>query len=506
MSTEPLPVIVVGAGPTGVAAATLLARHGVPTLVLDRWEGVFPQPRAVHLDDEVHRVLARMGAADGFAAISRPARGLRLVDRHLRVLAEINRSGPSPTSGHPRASMFDQPELEALLRANLADHPQVTLRGGVEVTGVAHETPGVAAVHLTDTATGARETLRARYVLGCDGANSTVRASVGADWEDLRFEQRWLVVDVDTDADLGQWDGVQQVCDHRRAATYMRVGGTRHRWEFQLRDGETAGAYGSLDALRPLLAPWTDRAPGAELRLVRVAEYTFRAKIADSWRAGHVFLLGDAAHLTPPFVGQGMGAGLRDAANLSWKLAGVLSGQLAGSVLDSYQAERKPHARAMIGLATLVGALMTRGGAAGGVLRRVAAPRLTLVPGLRAPLVDSATPALASAEWAERSRGNALAGRLAPNTPLPGGDLDTVVGTRWALVATEAPSPSTRRDLERRGVAVVTAEPGGALARWLSGAGARAALVRPDRTVLLSHRDVPAVCGTATRLLAPTQR
>ena len=124
---------------------------------------------------------------------------------------------------------------------------------------------------------------------------------------DLRFEQRWLVVDVATDADLGEWEGVHQVCDPNRAATYMRVGRHRYRWEFQLRGDETADDYRDIDALHPLLRPWTKDIPVEALEVVRTAEYTFRARIADRWRDRRVFLLGDAAHLTPPFVGQGLG-------------------------------------------------------------------------------------------------------------------------------------------------------------------------------------------------------
>ena len=161
--------------------------------------------------------------------------------------------------------------------------------------------------------------------------------------QDLKFEQRWLVVDVATDAELDQWEGVHQVCDPVRAGTYMRIGESRYRWEFRLLPGETAEDYSSLASLRPLIAPWTARASEDQLELIRVTEYTFRAQIADTMAADNVFLLGDAAHLTPPFIGQGMGAGLRDAMNLSWKLAGVLQGDLPETVLDTYEQERKPH-------------------------------------------------------------------------------------------------------------------------------------------------------------------
>jgi 3-(3-hydroxy-phenyl)propionate hydroxylase len=364
--TTHVPVAVIGAGPTGMAVATLLAQHGVETLVLDRWPDVYPQPRAVHLDDEVYRILDRLGVADGFAAISRPALGLQLVDEQHRVLARFRRE--DRRHGFPRANMFDQPELERLLRDNLTRYPQIRLRGGVEVIDLALGRP--ARLTLADG-----EVITCDYVLGCDGANSMVRNRIGAVMRDLKFDQRWLVVDIATRADLQQWGGVHQVCSAHRAATYMRIGDTRYRWEFQLLAGETASDYADLAALRPLIAPWVP--PGTELDLVRVTEYTFRAQLADHWRRDNVFLLGDAAHLTPPFIGQGMGAGLRDAMNLAGKLAGVINGELNVAVLTTYERERKPHARTMIRLALTVGRAMTAGGRTGDLARRALATVLT---------------------------------------------------------------------------------------------------------------------------------
>ncbi len=365
--TTHVPVAVIGAGPTGMTAATLLAQHGVETLMLDRWPDVYPQPRAVHLDDEVYQILDRLGIAEKFAAISRPALGLQLVDEHHRVLARFRRGGSR--RGFPRANMFDQPELERLLRDNLSRYPQIRLRGGVEVVDVTPGTP--AHIVLADG-----EVISADYVLGCDGANSLVRQRIGAVMQDLKFDQRWLVVDIATTADLRQWDGVHQVCSAHRAATYMRIGETRYRWEFQLLSRESAADYASLHAVRPFIAPWVPE--GTELELVRVAEYTFRAQLADRWRRGNLFLLGDAAHLTPPFIGQGMGAGLRDAMNLAGKLAGVINGERDAAVLDTYERERQPHARMMIRLALAVGRAMTGGGRTGDLARRAVATVLTV--------------------------------------------------------------------------------------------------------------------------------
>ena len=350
MTDDSPPVVIVGAGPTGVTAATLLAQYGIGCLVLDRWAGVYPQPRAVHMDDEIFRIVARLGIADEFAAISRPALGLRLLDHTMRVLSEFHRDTTCSVHGFPQANMFDQPEFEALLRTNLKRYPCVEFRGDVEVTEVAEHGQGRVRVTFDDRADGSKHVVEANYVLGCDGANSVVRSCMGTTMQDLKFDQRWLVVDIATTADLDQWDGVHQVCDPVRAATYMRIGHTRYRWEFRLLPGETEDDFADLDALRPLIAPWVGpRSATTDLELIRVAEYTFRAKFADRWRRGNIFLLGDAAHLTPPFIGQGMGAGLRDAMNLAWKLAGVLdrqpAAQRAGDIRAGAKATRPLHDR-----------------------------------------------------------------------------------------------------------------------------------------------------------------
>jgi 3-(3-hydroxy-phenyl)propionate hydroxylase len=489
-------VVIVGAGPTGLTAATLLGRYGVECLVLDRWESVYPQPRAVHLDDEVCRLLARLGLREEFAAISRPSQGLRLVDGEHRVLAEFRRGTGPGRHGYPEANMFDQPELEAILRAGLKRHPGVTIRGGAEVTGVMQDGTGLARVAVTDRATGERETIPARYVLGCDGANSLVRACIGATLRDLKFAQRWLVVDVATGADLGQWDGVHQVCDPVRAATYMRIGPTRYRWEFRLAAGESAGDYRDPARLRPLIAPWTPGIPAGDLKVVRVAEYTFRAQIADRWRDRRVFLLGDAAHLTPPFIGQGMGAGLRDADNLTWKLAAVLAGTLPETVLDTYQAEREPHARTLIRLARLVGAAMTEGGELGNVLRGVLAPRLHLLPRVASLVLSGETPALHRSGLVIRARlRRGLAGRLCPNALLEDGRrLDDVVAGRFALVTSACLTAGLTALVTRRGGALVTAAPGSAVHGWLGHGRAVGAVVRPDGTVLRAGRDLTELC------------
>jgi 3-(3-hydroxy-phenyl)propionate hydroxylase len=409
----------------------------------------------------------------------------------MRVLAEFRRGTQAGPHGFPAANMFDQPELEGILRANLKRFERIELVAGVEVTALEQDDRGVD-VSFRQTETGAPSRIRARYVLGCDGANSVTRSAIGSSMRDLNFAQRWLVVDIATDADLGHWEGVHQVCNPRGAATFMRIGRSRYRWEFQLRHSQSAQDYQRLGELRPLIDPWTRHVPDERLELIRVAEYTFRAQIADRWRDRRIFLLGDAAHLTPPFIGQGMGAGLRDAMNLSWKLAAVLDGSLPGDILETYETEREPHARAMIRTAKLVGTAMTRGGRPGNALRALIAPRLNHVPGISGLILSGKTPALRRSALVVKPRlGRTPAGSLCPGALL----VDTPDG-RFTLVTSLPPSSSHYAAASRRGIAVCTAGPGTPLGRWLRSGHARAALVRPDGAVMCTGRDIDVVIKT----------
>ncbi|MHA7288687.1 bifunctional 3-(3-hydroxy-phenyl)propionate/3-hydroxycinnamic acid hydroxylase MhpA [Arthrobacter sp. MDT3-24] len=492
-----VPVVVVGAGPSGLAVATLLGQYGVECLILDRWEGVFPLPRAVHLDDEVYRILNRLGVATQFAGLSRPARGLRLLTPGHRLIAEFQRSADGGAHGYPQANMFDQPELEQLMRNNLRIMPTVTLRGNVDVLGVTQD-DAAARVEFTDRVTGARESVRTSYVLGCDGANSVVRGAIGAEMEDLGFEQRWLVIDIDTSAPLNQWEGVHQLCDSRRAGTYMRVGEVRYRWEFRLLPGETAADFATMDTLHTLIRPWTGDVPVDDLRVIRVADYTFRAQVANKWRDRRVLLLGDAAHLSPPFIGQGMGAGLRDAMNLAWKLAGVLAGDLPATVLASYQTERKRHAKRTITFAKLVGLTMTAGGRVGNALRSVLARRPHRVAGLPARS-GTAIPPCYGTRLPALTRTSAV-GRPCPNAPTsrtPDADrFDDIAGNGFALVALTI-TPEERKRILHKGAAPAVPGPGSELHQWLVRHRVAAAVVRPDRTVMFTSDSVS---GSLTRL------
>jgi len=313
-------------------------------------------------------------------------------------------------------------------------------------------------------------------VLGCDGAGSTVRELLGVGMRDLGRPDRWLVVDARWRAAPPVWPGVHQVSDPARAATFMPITGDRYRWEFRLHPGETAS---SVD-LPGLLARWN----AADVEVERAAAYEYRAALADRWRVGRVLLAGDAAHLTPPFIGQGLGLGLRDVHQLAWKLDSVLAGRSDAGLLDTYGAEREPHARALIGVALRLGRLMTGGGRAADAVRRVVLAGYRRVPVAAALARGSRTPALRRGPLIGRSR---RAGALVPQPEVEVGGrrcrLDDVLGPDWALLTAGGPELSSPVGDPVR-VVRVGSGPGevrsSELAAWLGGSSV---LVRPDRIV-----------------------
>lgn len=501
-----VPALIVGAGPVGVSAAILLAQRGVSSLVVDRYADAYPLPRAVHLDDEIYRVLADLGVAEQFARITMPTLGLRLIDARQRTIAEFTRSEPIGQFGFPPANMFDQPDLERILRERLAELDEATLLGGTELVDFdADSASGPVRVRLRELATGEEYVVTAGAVLGCDGANSTVRTLIGSTMEDLGFEERWFVADVRCEQPLPIWHGVHQLCDPARAGTLMQIGPARYRWEFRLKDGETADDLLDGGTFATLVQPWLGPVRFEDLELVRHAEYTFKARIADTWRAGRVFLLGDAAHLTPPFIGQGLCAGLRDAANLSWKLAAVLTGRADEALLDSYEPERVPHARSLVKKAVKVGWVMTGGQDAAAGVRRVAFAVAAKIPGASDKVLDTTPPRFPDTGAIRRlSRRDKLTGSQIPQPVVRVGGsrvrLDEVTGVDHAVLVVGAPDPALTAAARACGVTLlrvlsggevaptgteypVVVDEDGTLLRWFARGRAGAVLVRPDHAV-----------------------
>ena len=466
------PVIVVGAGPAGCTAALLLADYGIPVTLLERYTQPHPLPRAVHLDDEVARTLGRIGVSEGFLARSRPGSGLRLLDAGHRVMAEFSRDHQASQHGFPQANMFHQPDLEELMLARIEQHPLIDFRRGAEVIGLDDDdVPGpltAAPVRVHARIGGDLQTVTGRVVLGCDGANSTIRELAGITMEDLGFTERWLVIDIQVEDGLNTWDGVEQICDPARAATFMHVTGDRYRWEFRLLDGEDEAGLITPQALGRLLRPWTGRDDLAGLQIIRSASYTFRARLASRFQTGRVFLLGDAAHLTPPFIGQGLAAGLRDADNLAWKLAYVLTGQAGEDLLASYDTERRPHAEALVKKAVRVGWAMTGGQDRAAAVRRIALAAAVRSERICQAMGSTATPRLKAGALQRPPRRLILSGipaalrigGLIPNPLVSAGDgppvrLDAILAGRTAVLTARRPDAGLVDFCRRHGLVLV---------------------------------------------------
>lgn len=349
-------VVVVGYGPVGAFTALLLAKAGLRVGILERSRKPVILPRAVGLDGESVRAFQRIGLGNEVAAILQPAREKDEVcfTNSRREPLFSMQMPPRGHNGWRDVAFFDQPELEALLREFVAATDGIEVFLGKEVVGL-DQGPGSAVVHTTDPDSGDDLDVRASFVIGCDGASSFVRGAVGIEWTSLGYDQDWLVVDViqNEKADLPL--ATMQVCDPARLTTYVCVKDPNRRWEFQLLESESADDVLRPEKIAELLRPW---APPEHYTLRRKAVYQFHAATAESWREGRVLLAGDAAHQTPPFLGQGLNAGFRDAVNLGWKIPLVLSGLCDDSLLDTYAEERDAHARDLVDWAVAIGKLM----------------------------------------------------------------------------------------------------------------------------------------------------
>lgn len=452
-------VLIVGGGPTGVTLALLLAKAGVPAIVAEKEAEVYPLPRAAHLDHEAMRILQAAGVADAVARTSRTTGRYDFLTVKGEVLLRFEGSDRFGPGGWPGANMIHQPSVEAALRAELAKLAPGTLRTGWELTEFGDDGAGVTAQLATPQG---GQTVRARYLVGADGARSPVREACGIAFDDLGFEEPWLVVDTIVLDQSRLPSANLQICDPARPTTCVLMGQGRHRWEFMLMPGECAEDLSSDARVAQLLEPWDVK--GA-VTLERRAVYTFKARIAAEWRKGRVLLAGDAAHQTPPFAGQGMCSGLRDAMNLAWKLAAVIGGA-PDNLLDTYQTERGPNLRATIDMAVMMGRTVCITDPAAAAARDEA--MLAARAAGQSPDGALAYPPIAAGAILA---GTPEAGSYFPQPVVDGQRLDDLLGAGpWLL---------TRSDSGRADLAPFAA----VLDDWFAATGAEAVLVRPDRFV-----------------------
>jgi 3-(3-hydroxy-phenyl)propionate hydroxylase len=464
-------VLVVGLGPVGSVLTGLLAQRGVRVIAIDRDTEAYPLPRAVHFDHEIMRIFQQLGVADRILPHARDLPDYEFRAADGRVLLSLRPPRETP-SGWGGGYMFHQPSLEGVLRERLAALPNAEIRLGQQFECVAQDADGV-----TASLAGA-PAIRARYLVGCDGASSPVREAIGGGLFDYQFDEPWLVVDVKVGAGACVPEVNIQLCDPARPTTCVLSGPGRHRWEFMLLPGETPEAMLDDAIVLGLIGPW-DCGP---VEIERKAVYRFHGLVANRWRAGRVMIAGDAAHQTPPFAGQGMCAGIRDAANLAWKLDAVLRGAASEALLDTYQAEREPHVRAAIELAIGMGRVvctLDRGAAA----QRDAAMLAAQAAG--APALPPITPSPFAAGCV--LAGSAGAGELFPQPTDGEGSarlrMDDRLGDEaWLFV--RAGASGTTAGVRLLGPEAEELKPfRSALLDWLDRRQVEAVLVRPDRYV-----------------------
>lgn len=371
-------VLIVGSGPVGAALANLCGRLGVRTLLIDKLPEIQMHPRAIALDNEALRILQLAGLDDAsFDRVVIPE--VRLHSPIFGQFARMNTS--SILDGHPMLITFYQPDLEQALHNALVRYPSVQVIRPLEWIETKEEGDGcTVTLRLPD---GSTRQVRTQFVVGADGASSPIRHALDIGFVGSTYQEDWLIVDaLNVAKDI---DHIEFLCDPRRPVPHMPAPGGRQRWEFMLHPNETREEMLGEEKIKKLLEPWADF---NQVTVERAAVYRFHARTVTQFRAGRTLLIGDAAHVTPPFIGQGLVAGLRDAANLAWKLAWVVQRRADARILDSYHTERQPHARAMIRLAQWMGKLiMPRNGLAAFVAHGIAR-LMTLTPGLRGLIVD----------------------------------------------------------------------------------------------------------------------
>jgi 3-(3-hydroxy-phenyl)propionate hydroxylase len=463
-------VLVVGAGPTGSATALFLAQRGVRVILADREADYYRLPRAAHIDHETVRIFQALGLAGRVMASSRQVSRYDFLTADRRVLMRFDGLDAIASGGWPAGNMIHQPSIEAALREAIGESASIDLRTQWKLTRLAQGVSGAKAEFATPDGPA---TLSARYIVGADGARSTVRTAAGIALDDLEFDEPWLVIDAIVHDASRLPDINLQICDPERPTTCVAMGSGRHRWEFMLKPGETPEGIADDSVVAGLLAPWN--VEGA-ISVERKAVYRFNARVARQWRAGAVLLAGDAAHQMPPFAGQGMCSGMRDAANLGWKLAAIIADGASDALLDSYQPEREPNVRGIIGLAMMMGRTVCM------IDHAAAAARDAQMLAAFDPDHRSEAPSYPPIAGCTLD-GSPAAGEYFPQPVSPLGRLDDLLGTGAWLIGWRGTVDATRAlqtvSLDDERLAPHRAY----LESWLDRHGAQAVLVRPDRYI-----------------------
>lgn len=490
-------VVQIGYGPVSEILALALARQGRQVAVFERWRERYALPRAVCIDHELYRVLSALGMAEQLPAVSHAGPDYRWFNAEWKELLSIDWKSES-ISGGPEVNFVHQPTLETMFEDQVQACPNVHLHLGFEAIAVS-QTADYAELRVREVDSGEERTVRAKYLVGADGANSLVRQAIGSTQEDRGFEADWLVIDVLPHAGVvldippaAQW------CNPARPTTIVPAGVKDgryfRRWEFMRLPHETRAQLEHEHVAWELLAPWVTP---AQATIVRHKVYTFRSLLADTWRKGRLLIAGDAAHVMPPFMGQGMCAGLRDDWNLAWKLDLVLNGQADDRLLDSYQPERRPHVSDVIDLSMYLGKIICIPDAAKAAERDAA-----FLGGTAAP--PPPFPSLTDGILRRGADGavQAPAGLLSPHGTVRAGQrqgrFDEVVGLGFVLVSRNAAVEAAlgepqRALLDALGVRRVTVTAPGAPAAdgalvdldakfipYMAQLGITSMLVRPD--------------------------
>ena len=419
-------VLVVGLGPVGAVFSSLCAKNGITVIAVERDIEVYKNPRAVQIDFEVLRQLNFLGVADDVLEASTTSDGYEFINRDREILmARYPPKVPSPTN-YPFANLFHQPTLEHALRRELARLEEVTVYLGTTLTEISQDESGILAK--VESPEGTRK-IQAQYAIACDGASSSVRKSLGIGMRDLGFDEPWVVVDVLLPEGMRQLQTVGvQLCDPARPTTSVLSGPGRHRWEFMLKPGEDYEAVTNAELLKSWIADWTDP---DQIEIERSAVYEFHGLLAEKWRDRRILLIGDAAHQMPPFFGQGLCSGVRDASNLAWKLHAVMSGRADEKLLDTVQIERDPHVAGITEGAIEMGRVVC---IADEAEARDRDQRMMSGDGYKFPTIPDIEHGILD---------DASAGVIMPEPMTPEGKrLDDVVGARALLVTSNALSES----------------------------------------------------------------